>query len=50
MQTIQRQVEIDRTVINDEIEKALSKYGEPIRWAVVKADDKKFTVEAVFIN
>lgn len=50
MQTTQRQVEIDRTIINDEIEKALSKYGEPLRWAVVKADEKKFTVEAVFVD
>ena len=50
MNTLLKQVEIDRTVMNDEIEKALSQYGEPLRWAVVKADDKKFTVEAVFIN
>lgn len=50
MKTLLKQVEIDRTVLNDEIEKALSQYGEPLRWAVVKADDKKFTVEAVFIN
>ena len=50
MKTALKQVEIDRTLNNDAIENALSQYGEPLRWAVVKADEKKFTVEAVFIE
>ena len=49
MKTILKQVEIDRTLSNDKIEEELSKYGEPLRWAVVKATDKKFTVDAVFL-
>ncbi|MCR4881472.1 MAG: hypothetical protein K6A44_05925 [bacterium] len=50
MKTTLKQVEIDRTVDNDDIEKALRLYGEPLRWAVVRANEKKFTVEAVFIE
>ena len=50
MKTTLKQVEIDRTLNNDDIEKAISKYGEPLRWAVVRASEKKFTVEAVFIE
>lgn len=50
MKTLVRQVEINRTLNNDKIEKALSEYGEPLRWAVVKADKKKFLVEAVFLD
>ena len=50
MKTLLKQIEIERTLYNDEIEKKLAEYGEPIRWAVVKADKKNFTVEAVFLN
>ena len=50
MKTDVKQIEIDRTIINNEIESQLSKYGTLLRWAVVKATDKKFTVEAVFVE
>ena len=50
MKTDVKQIEVDRTIINDEIESALSKHGTLLRWAVVKATEKKLTVEAVFVE
>jgi len=50
MKITTKQVEVKRTILNDEIEKELSQYGEPLRWAVVKANEQKFLVEAVFIE
>ena len=35
---------------DDEIEKSLLEYGEPLRWAVVNANKEKFLVEAVFVE
>jgi len=50
MKITTKQVEINRTLNNYEIEKELSIHGEPLRWAVVKATEEKFLIEAVFIN
>ena len=50
MKIFTKQVEIKRTLNNDEIEKSLSEFGEPLRWAVVKTDGDKFLIEAVFIE
>ena len=50
MKVTTKQVEIKRTVSNDEIEKALAEYGDPLRWAVVKASAKKFLIDAVFVE
>ena len=50
MKTLVKQVEIERTLNTNKIEKALSQYGDPLRWAVVKSDKKKFLVEAVFLE
>ena len=41
MKTLLKQIEIDRTLDNDKIEATLSNFGEPLRWSVVKADEKK---------
>ena len=50
MNVITKQVEIDRTVNNEEIENRLSLHGDIIRWAVVKAMQDKFIVEGVFLQ
>ena len=50
MKVITKQVEIDRSIINEEIEASLQKHCNPIRWAVVKATDDKFIVEGVFFQ
>jgi len=50
MNIITKQVEIERTINNDEIEKSLQIHGDLIRWAVVKAIQDKFIVEGVFLQ
>ena len=50
MKVVTKQVEIDRSIINEEIEASLKKHGDPIRWAVVKATENKFIVEGVFFQ
>jgi len=50
MKVITKQVEIDRTVNNEEIENSLKQHGDLIRWAVVKAMQDKFLVEGVFLG
>ncbi len=50
MKVITKQVEIKRSIINEEIEASLKVYGDPIRWAVVKAIEDKFIVEGVFLQ
>ena len=50
MEIITREIKIKKTLNNDEIEKELSQYGEPLRWAVVDVIDNSFLVDAVFIK
>ena len=50
MKVITKQVEIDRTVNNEEIENSLQQHGDIIRWAVVKAMQDKFLIEGVFLG
>ncbi len=49
MKVITKQVEIKKTLNNDEIESSLKAFGDPIRWAVVEVNDNKFLVEGVFL-
>ena len=41
MKVITKQVEIERTVNNEEIENSLKQHGDLIRWAVVKVNSKQ---------
>jgi len=50
MKIVTKQVEIKRSIYDDEIEQSLLEYGEPLRWAVVNANKEKFLVEAVFVE
>ena len=50
MKVITKQIEINRSVNNEEIENSLHEYGEVIRWAVVKAMSDKFLIEGVFLE
>ena len=50
MNIIAKQVEIKRTINNEEIENALSIHGDIIRWAIVKALKDTFIIEGVFLQ
>ena len=50
MKTYTKQVKIKKTLNNDEIEKVLSQYGEPLRWAVVDVCGNEFLIDGVFIE
>lgn len=50
MKVITKQIEVNRTTNNEEIENNLQQHGEIIRWAVVKAMQDKFLVEGVFLQ
>ncbi|MCQ2957485.1 MAG: hypothetical protein MJ180_01130 [Candidatus Gastranaerophilales bacterium] len=50
MQTITKEVRIKKTLNNSEIEKQLSQYGEPLRWAVVDVLEEEFLIDGVFIK
>ena len=40
----------DMAILNSDIENSLTEYGEPLRWAVVKATEDKFIIDAVFLE
>ncbi len=45
-----KQVKINKTIDNTEIEKVLFQYGEPLRWAIVEVLDNEFIIDGVFIE
>lgn len=50
MNLITKQVEIEKSLNCEEIESSLKKYGNPLRWAIVKVLQDKFVVEGVFFQ